>query len=99
TGSSPHGQGHETAWSQIVADKLGVPFEDVRVLHGDTQISARGMDSYGSRSLTTGGIAVNAACEKVIGKAKVIAAAMLEASPDDLEFRDGRFSVRGDPTA
>ena len=55
TGSSPHGQGHETAWSQIVADQLGVPFEDVEVLHGDTQTSPRGMDTYGSRSLAVGG--------------------------------------------
>ena len=54
TGSSPHGQGHETAWSQIVADQLGVPFEDVEVLHGDTQTSPRGMDTYGSRSLAVG---------------------------------------------
>ena len=75
TGSSAHGQGHETAWSQIVADKLGVPFEDVRVLHGDTQVSPKGMDTYGSRSLTVGGVAVNGACEKVIAKAKVIASA------------------------
>ena len=58
TGSSAHGQGHETAWSQIVADQLGVPFEDIRVLHGDTQISAKGMDTYGSRSLTVGGMAL-----------------------------------------
>ena len=55
TGSSPHGQGHETAWSQIVADQLGVPFEDVEVLHGDTQTSPRGLDTYGSRSLAVGG--------------------------------------------
>ena len=55
TGSSAHGQGHETAWSQIVADQLGVPFEDVEVLHGDTQTSHKGMDTYGSRSLTVGG--------------------------------------------
>jgi len=97
TGSSAHGQGHETAWSQIVADKLGVPFEDVRVLHGDTQVSPKGMDTYGSRSLTVGGVAVVGACAKVIDKAKVIAAAMLEASPDDLEWSPGRWSVRGDP--
>ena len=58
TGASAHGQGHETAWSQIVADKLGVPFEDIRVLHGDTQVSPKGMDTYGSRSLTVGGVAV-----------------------------------------
>src|SRR5579859_3362458 len=80
TGSSAHGQGHETAWSQIVADRLGVPFEDIRVLHGDTQVSAKGMDTYGSRSLTVGGIAVVGACDKVIEKAKVIAAGLLEVS-------------------
>jgi carbon-monoxide dehydrogenase large subunit len=97
TGSSAHGQGHETAWSQIVADKLGVPFEDVRVLHGDTQVSPKGMDTYGSRSLTVGGIAVVGACNKVVDKARVIAAAMLEAAPDDLEWSPGRWSVRGDP--
>jgi carbon-monoxide dehydrogenase large subunit len=72
-----------------------VPFEDVEVLHGDTQISHKGMDTYGSRSLTVGGIAVVRAADKVIEKAKVIAAHMLEASPDDLEFREGRFGVRG----
>jgi carbon-monoxide dehydrogenase large subunit len=99
TGSSAHGQGHETAWSQIVADQLGVPFEDIRVLHGDTQISPRGMDTYGSRSLAVGGMALVGACDKVVAKAKVIAAAMLEASADDLEFAAGRFSVRGDPEA
>ena len=76
TGSSAHGQGHETAWSQIVADKLGVPFEDIRVLHGDTQVSAKGMDTYGSRSLTVGGIALVGACDKVIAKAKRVAAHM-----------------------
>ena len=99
TGSSAHGQGHETAWSQIVADQLGVPFEDVRVLHGDTQISPKGMDTYGSRSLAVGGMALVGACDKVVAKAKVIAAAMLEAAPDDLEWSPGRFSVRGDPEA
>ncbi|HXZ65417.1 MAG TPA: xanthine dehydrogenase family protein molybdopterin-binding subunit, partial [Streptosporangiaceae bacterium] len=99
TGSSAHGQGHETAWSQIVADQLGVPFEDIRVLHGDTQVAPRGMDTYGSRSLAVGGMALVGACDKVVAKAKVIAAAMLEASADDLEFSAGRFSVRGDPEA
>ncbi|MBO0807859.1 MAG: xanthine dehydrogenase family protein molybdopterin-binding subunit [Actinobacteria bacterium] len=97
TGSSAHGQGHETAWSQIVADKLGVPFEDVRVLHGDTQISPKGMDTYGSRSLTVGGMALNAACDKVVTKAKRIAAHLLEASENDIEFTGGRLQVRGDP--
>jgi carbon-monoxide dehydrogenase large subunit len=97
TGSSAHGQGHETAWSQIVADQLGVPFEDIRVLHGDTQVSPKGMDTYGSRSLAVGGMALVSACDKVVEKSKVIAAGLLEASADDLEWTPGRFSVRGDP--
>ena len=97
TGASAHGQGHETAWSQIVADQLGVPFEDVRVLHGDTQIAPKGMDTYGSRSLTVGGTALVMACGKVREKARAIAASMLEVSPDDLEWTAGRWSVRGDP--
>ncbi len=97
TGSSAHGQGHETAWSQIVADELGVPFEDVRVLHGDTAISHKGMDTYGSRSLVVGGTALVSACGKVREKARVIAAAMMEVAPTDLEWADGRWAVRGDP--
>jgi carbon-monoxide dehydrogenase large subunit len=97
TGSSAHGQGHETAWSQIVSDELGVPFEDIKVLHGDTSIASKGMDTYGSRSLAVGGIAVVQACGKVREKAKVIAAGLLEASPDDLEWSEGRWQVRGDP--
>jgi carbon-monoxide dehydrogenase large subunit len=95
TGSSAHGQGHETAWSQIVADRLGVAFEDVEVLHGDTQISHRGLDTYGSRSLTVGGEALVKAADKVIEKAKPIAAHLLEASADDLEFGSGQFTVKG----
>ncbi|WP_405152234.1 xanthine dehydrogenase family protein molybdopterin-binding subunit [Sphaerisporangium sp. NBC_01403] len=95
TGTSPHGQGHETAWSQIVADALSVPFEDVSVLHGDTSISHKGMDTYGSRSLVVGGVAVLQACDKVREKAKVIAAHLLEASADDIEFAGGSFKVRG----
>jgi aerobic carbon-monoxide dehydrogenase large subunit len=97
TGSSAHGQGHETAWSQLVADQLGVPFEDVRVLHGDTQVAPKGMDTYGSRSLVVGGMAVVGACDKVIEKGKRIAAHMMEASENDIEFVSGRFQVRGDP--
>ncbi|SEP00370.1 xanthine dehydrogenase family protein molybdopterin-binding subunit [Trujillonella endophytica] len=99
TGSTPHGQGHETAWSQLVADQLGVPFEDVEVLHGDTAISPRGMDTYGSRSLVVGGTAVVKAAEKVVAKARKVAAHLLEASEDDLEFADGKFAVRGTPGA
>lgn len=95
TGSSPHGQGHVTAWSQIAADRLGVPFEDVEVLHGDTQSSPRGMDTYGSRSLSVGGMAVVSAADKVVEKAKKVAAHLMECSEDDVEFADGRFAVRG----
>ena len=97
TGSSAHGQGHETAWSQLVADQLGVPFEDVRVLHGDTQVAPKGMDTYGSRSLVVGGMAVVGACDKVIEKGKRIAAHLMEASENDIEFVSGQFQVRGDP--
>ena len=95
TGASAHGQGHETAWSQIVADQLGVPFEDVEVLHGDTQVSPRGLDTYGSRSLVVGGQAVVQAAQRVVEKAKPLAAHLLEANVDDLEFSSGRFRVRG----
>ncbi len=95
TGTSAHGQGHETAFSQIVADRLGVAFEDVEILHGDTQVSHRGLDTYGSRSLVVGGEALVRAADKVIEKAKPIAAHLLEASVDDIEFSAGRFGVRG----
>ncbi|GIH72084.1 xanthine dehydrogenase family protein molybdopterin-binding subunit [Sphaerimonospora thailandensis] len=98
TGTSPHGQGHVTAWSQIVADALGVPFEDVSVIHGDTASSHKGMDTYGSRSLAVGGIALVQACEKVREKARQVAAHLMEASADDVEFSDGRFRVRGTTT-
>ncbi|GAB3306234.1 molybdopterin-dependent oxidoreductase [Geodermatophilus aquaeductus] len=97
TGSTPHGQGHETAWSQLVADQLGVPFEDVEVLHGDTAVSHKGMDTYGSRSLVVGGTAVVKAADKVIEKARKVAAHLLEANEDDLEFSAGKFTVRGTP--
>ena len=99
TGTSPHGQGHVTAWSQIVADELGVAFEDVEVLHGDTRTSHKGLDTYGSRSLAVGGVALVEACRKVRDKARVVAAHMLECSPDDLEFTGGAFRVRGTPDA
>ncbi|MBD0322726.1 MAG: xanthine dehydrogenase family protein molybdopterin-binding subunit [Aldersonia sp.] len=95
TGASAHGQGHETAFSQIVSDQLGVPFEDIEVLHGDTQSSPRGLDTYGSRSLAVGGIAVVKAAERVIAKARPLAAHLMEAAEDDLEFTDGKFQVKG----
>ncbi|GHE76714.1 carbon-monoxide dehydrogenase large subunit [Streptomyces spiralis] len=99
TGTSPHGQGHVTCWSQIAADVLGVPFEDVEVVHGDTKVAPQGMDTYGSRSLVVGGSAVHRAAEKVVEKARKVAAHLLEASEQDLEFRDGVFSVKGSPEA
>ncbi|MHA6624253.1 xanthine dehydrogenase family protein molybdopterin-binding subunit [Pseudonocardia sichuanensis] len=98
TGASAHGQGHETAFSQIVADQLGVPFEDVEILHGDTQVSPKGLDTYGSRSLVVGGIAIVNAAQKVVEKAKRVAAHLLEADESDIEFSGGTFSVRGTET-
>ncbi|MEO6822501.1 MAG: xanthine dehydrogenase family protein molybdopterin-binding subunit [Candidatus Nanopelagicales bacterium] len=97
TGTSPHGQGHVTAWSQIASDVLGVPVEDIEVIHGDTARAPYGMDTYGSRSLAVGGQAILRAGEKVVEKAKLIAAHQMEANPDDLEFVDGAFRVKGDP--
>ena len=98
TGASAHGQGHETAFSQIVADRLGVAFEDVEVLHGDTQVAPKGYDTYGSRSLVVGGEALVRAADKVIEKAKPIAAHLLEASADDLEYTGGPVPGQGAPT-
>lgn len=97
TGTSPHGQGHETSWSMIVAEKLGVSFDDVEVLHSDTAVSPNGMDTYGSRSLSVGGTAVWLASERVLDKARTIAAHQLEVAEEDLEFKDGSFAVRGTP--
>jgi carbon-monoxide dehydrogenase large subunit len=97
TGSSPHGQGHETSWSMIAAEKLGVDPADVDVLHSDTAIAPYGLDTYGSRSLPVGGVAIAQACDGVIDKAKQIAAHLLEASADDLEFSGGVFRVAGSP--
>jgi aerobic carbon-monoxide dehydrogenase large subunit len=99
TGSTPHGQGHVTSWSQIAADALGVPFEDVEVIYGDTESSPKGMDTYGSRSLVVGGVAIHHAASKVIEKARRVAAHLLEASEADVEFGDGTFTVKGSPEA
>ncbi|GAB2782890.1 molybdopterin-dependent oxidoreductase [Streptomyces chlorus] len=99
TGTSPHGQGHVTSWSQIAADVLGVPFEDIEVVHGDTRAAPQGMDTYGSRSLVVGGSAVHHAAEKVVEKARRVAAHLLEANENDLDFTDGVFTVKGSPEA
>jgi len=97
TGTSPHGQGHETSWAQIVADGLGVTPDDVEVLHGDTAVTPLGMDTYGSRSVSVGGVAIHFAMEKVKAKARTIAAHELEVAQDDLEWADGGFRVAGAP--
>ena len=97
TGTAPHGQGHETAWSMIAAEKFGIDPADVDVLHSDTAIAPLGLDTYGSRSLPVGGVAIGMACDKVIDKARQIAAHQLEASADDLEFVGGMFRVAGSP--
>jgi aerobic carbon-monoxide dehydrogenase large subunit len=97
TGTSPHGQGHETGFAQIVADRLGVDPSQVDVIHGDTQTGPFGLDTYGSRSLAVGGEAAARAVRKVSDKARAIVAHQLEAAPEDIELRDGKFSVRGSP--
>jgi carbon-monoxide dehydrogenase large subunit len=97
TGTSPHGQGHETTWSQILADELGVSFEDIEVLHGDTAVSPLGMDTYGSRSVSVGGVAIHYAAKKILDKARKIAAHELEVAEEDLEFSEGKFAVKGAP--
>jgi carbon-monoxide dehydrogenase large subunit len=90
TGSHSHGQGHETTFAQIVADKLGIPIEQVEIVHGDTGSIPFGMGTYGSRSASVGGTAILMSLNKVIEKGKKIAAHLLEASPGDIEF--GRSS-------
>jgi carbon-monoxide dehydrogenase large subunit len=95
TGSHSHGQGHETTFAQVVADKLGIPISDVEINHGDSDSVAFGMGSYGSRSIAVGGTAIVRSVEKVIEKGKKIAAHKLEANPDDIEFDKGKFTVKG----
>ena len=95
TGSHAHGQGHETTFAQLVADGLGVPIEQIEIVHGDTNKIAFGMGTYGSRSLAVGGTAIVKAMDKVVTKGKKIAAHLLEASEADIEFKDGQFTVAG----
>ncbi|MBI3971879.1 MAG: molybdopterin-dependent oxidoreductase [Chloroflexi bacterium] len=97
TGTSPHGQGEETAFAQIVADELGVDVNDVEVVHGDTAQIQYGMGTYGSRTAVVGGAAIAVACQKVREKALKIAAHMMEVAPEDVEWADGRFRVKGAP--
>ncbi len=95
TGTHSHGQGHETTFAQLVTDQLGVPFSQVDVVHGDTAKIPFGMGTYGSRSLAVGGSAMVKAMDKIIAKGKKIAAHLMEASADDIEFKDGKFTVAG----
>ncbi len=95
TGISPHGQGQETTFSQIVADRLGVAFDNIAVRHGDTGNTPIGQGTMGSRGLVTGGSALVMALDKVEAKARRIAAHLLEAAPEDIEFSEGKFSVKG----
>ncbi|HEY6431301.1 MAG TPA: xanthine dehydrogenase family protein molybdopterin-binding subunit [Acetobacteraceae bacterium] len=95
TGSHSHGQGHETTFAQLVHDQLGVPLDQIEVVHGDTAKIPFGMGTYGSRSLAVGGSAMVKAMDKIVAKGKKIAAHLLEASAEDIEFKDGKFSVAG----
>ncbi len=95
TGSHSHGQGHETTFAQVVAERLGLSVDQVEVVHGDTAKNAFGMGTYGSRSLAVGGMAMVAAADKIIAKGRKIAAHLLEASEGDVEFKAGAFAVKG----
>ncbi len=95
TGSHSHGQGHETTFAQVVADRLGLPMEDVSIEHGDTGKILFGMGTYGSRSLAVGGTALVKAADKIIAKGRKIAAHLMEAADADVEFSNGAFSVKG----
>ena len=97
TGTSPHGQGHETAWSQLVATDLGVPPDHIMVMHGDTATVPIGVGTFGSRSAAVGGTAVHLAAGDVRDKARLLAAHLLEAAPADIVLSDGQWQVRGVP--
>jgi len=94
TGTHSHGQSHDTTFAQIVGDRLGVPIENIDIVHGDTDKGPFGMGTYGSRSLTVGGVAIVKACDKIIEKGRKVAAKMLEAKPEDVDFKDGEFVVK-----
>jgi len=95
TGSHSHGQGHETTFAQIVSDKLGIPMDQIEVVHGDTDKVPFGMGTYGSRSLPVGGSAIMKAADKIIAKGKKVAAHLMEASEADIVFENGTFKVTG----
>jgi len=95
TGSHSHGQGHETTFAQLVSQRLGIPFENVAIVHGDTDKVQMGMGTYGSRSGAVGMSAISKALDKIEAKAKKVAGHVLEASEQDIEFKDGKFTVKG----
>jgi carbon-monoxide dehydrogenase large subunit len=97
TGSHSHGQGHETTMAQIVADQLGIPMDDVEIVHGDTGRVPFGMGTYGSRSASVGGTAILMSLNKIKEKGKKIAAHLLEANPKDMDYVNGQFVVKGSP--
>ena len=97
TGSHAHGQGHETTFAQLAADELGIPMDDVEIVHGDTGTVAFGMGTYGSRSAAVGGTAIHMSINKIKEKGKKIAAHLLEAAPSDIEYTNGQFQVKGFP--
>jgi carbon-monoxide dehydrogenase large subunit len=101
TGTSPHGQGHETAWAMLASEQTGIPIENITVIHGDTDLVPTGGGTAGSRSLQAGGVAVHQAAVQLVDKAKLLAADLLEANPDDLVLDkiDGKFHVAGTPSA
>ena len=95
TGAHSHGQGHATTFAQIVSERLGVPNSSVELVHGDSDKTPFGMGTYGSRSLAVGGVALSKALDKVVEKSKKIAAHLMEASEEDVEFKNGKFTVAG----
>ena len=96
-GASPHGQGEETTFAQIVADELGVAVDDVKVVHGDTDNTPMGWGTYGSRTTAVGGAALAVATRKIKEKAKLLASHLLEAAVEDIDYADGKFFVKGSP--
>src|SRR6185436_2210408 len=95
TGTHAHGQGHETTFAQVVSERLGIPFENVSIVHGDTDKVQFGMGTYGSRSGAVGMTAIAKALDKIEAKAKKVAAHVMEAAAGDVEFKDGAFTVKG----
>jgi len=97
SGSSSHGQGHATSFSQIVADELGIPYDDIEVVQGDTARVQFGIGTFGSRSMAVGGVSIKLSLDKIVAKGKKIAAHLLEASEEDIEYGEGKFTVKGAP--